>query len=86
MYDQFCEMNQLDSANDGSGDVCRCETDFDHVADVDGTDDIKAKNDFFRDDCSEINSCDGDVDGVDARHFKGDFMRKDCSLTLFSGY
>ena len=92
LYEQFCEMNQLDSDNDGSGDVCRCETDFDHDGDVDGTDLIKIKIDYFKRDCSELNpcksdvDCDGDVDGVDARHFRGDFMRKDCSLTPFSCY
>jgi len=91
-YEEFCEMNQLDSNNVGVGDVCRCETDFDFDGDVDGTDLVEIRYDFFRKDCSKLNPCNGDLDcdgdvyGIDARYFRKDFMRKDCSLTPFSCY
>jgi hypothetical protein len=72
---------------DGNGciDACECEGDFETDGDVDGTDALMFKADFFRNDC-DINlppcngdfNCDGDVDGTDALMFKTDFFRKDC--------
>jgi hypothetical protein len=83
----FCSMEQEDSFPlDGNncGDACECEGDFEPDGDVDGTDAIKFKLDFFRSGCTELNPCngdficDGDVDGTDALVFKTDFFRKDC--------
>jgi len=57
--------------------------------DVDGTDAVAFKNDFFRKDCVELDpcngdfECDGDVDGTDAVKFKVDFFRKDCPSCTF---
>jgi hypothetical protein len=66
------------------GDACECEGDFEPDGDVDGTDAIPIKQDFFRKDCStnppcngDFN-CDGDVDGTDVAGFRFDFFRKDC--------
>ena len=66
------------------GDACECEGDFEPDGDVDGTDAVAFKGDFFRKDCSTNPPCngdficDGDVDGTDALMFKADFFRKDC--------
>ena len=66
------------------GDACECEGDFEPDGDVDGTDAVAFKSDFFRKDCSTNPpcngdfECDGDVDGTDAVKFKADFFRKDC--------
>ena len=66
------------------GDACECEGDFEPDGDVDGSDAVKIKQDFFRKDCNELDlcngdfECDGDVDGTDAVNFKLDFFRKDC--------
>ena len=74
------------------GDICECEGDFEPDGDVDGTDAIAFKADFFRKDCAELDpcngdfECDGDVDGIDAVIFKADFMRKDCPSCTFSCY
>ena len=68
----------------GCGDACECEGDFEPDGDVDGTDAVAFKHDFFRKDCAEPTpcngdfECDGDVDGTDAVKFKKDFFRKDC--------
>jgi len=79
---------QEDTMPSGSGnscgDACECEGDFEPDGDVDGTDAIAFKTDFFRKDCSTNPpcngdfECDGDVDGSDAVMFKVDFFRKDC--------
>ena len=66
------------------GDACECEGDFEPDGDVDGTDAVAFKLDFFRKDCKTNPpcngdfECDGDVDGTDAVKFKADFFRKDC--------
>ena len=55
----FCSMNQEDTMPPGGnncGDVCECEGDFEPDGDVDGTDAVKFKEDFFRKDCP---SCGG---------------------------
>ena len=72
------------------GDACECEGDFGGDGDVDGTDAVTFKGDFFRKDCSTIPppcngdfECDGDVDGSDAVKFKADFFRKDCPSCTF---
>jgi hypothetical protein len=79
--------DQLDNDPPGGnscGDACECEGDFEPDGDVDGTDAINFKADFFRKDCSTNPpcdgdfECDGDVDGTDAVKFKVDFFRKDC--------
>ena len=68
----------------GCGDACDCEGDFEPDGDVDGTDAFAFKADFFRKDCAELPpcngdfDCDGNVDGSDAFMFKKDFFRKDC--------
>ena len=68
----------------GCIDACECEGDFEPDGDVDGTDAVNFKHDFFRKDCAELPpcngdfECDGDVDGTDAVNFKADFWRKDC--------
>ena len=74
---------------DNCGDACECEGDFEPDGDVDGTDAVAFKNDFFRKDCSSATpcngdfTCDGDVDGTDAVKFKADFFRKDCPPCIF---
>jgi hypothetical protein len=83
----FCSKNQGDSyppGGNGCGDACECEGDFEPDGDVDGTDALMFKADFFRNDCNtnppcngDFN-CDGDVDGTDALMFKADFFRSDC--------
>jgi len=67
------------------GDACECNGDFDPDGDVDVSDAVAFKLDFFRKDCKTVPppcngdfECDGDVDGSDAVKFKSDFFRKDC--------
>ena len=69
------------------GEFCdQCEGDFECDGDVDGTDAVQFKSDFFRKDCSNPDPCNGDfdcdndVDGTDAIVFKEDFFRKDCAF------
>lgn len=69
------------------GEFCdQCVADFMGDGDVDGTDALVFKADFFRKDCSNPDpcngdfGCDGDVDGSDAVVFKDEFFRKDCAL------
>jgi DMSO/TMAO reductase YedYZ molybdopterin-dependent catalytic subunit len=70
--------------------VSTCEGDFESDGDVDGTDAVAFKQDFFRKDCAEPTpcngdfECDGDVDGTDAVMFKEDFFRKDCPSYEFT--
>ena len=84
------QMDTMPPGGNGCGDLCECEGDFEPDGDVDGTDAVGFKNDFFRKDCSEPDpcngdfECDGDVDGTDAVKFKADFFRKDCPSCTFS--
>jgi len=75
----------------GCGDACECEGDFELDGDVDGTDAVAFKNDFWREDCDTNPppcngdfECDKDVDGTDAVKFKADFFRKDCPSCTFN--
>jgi hypothetical protein len=76
----------------GCIDACECEGDFEPDGDVDGTDAVNFKTDFFRKDCAAPTpckgdfECDGDVDGTDAVKFKVDFFRKDCPSCTFNCY
>ena len=82
---EFCELGQLDSNDNGIGDICECEGDFDCDQDVDGTDAVVFKADFgrgaYNNPCTVEDPCpgdfddDGDVDGLDATKFKEDFGR-----------
>jgi len=78
----FAETDDLNG--NGCVDYCECEGDFEPDGDVDGTDAIAFKLDFFRKNCAELPLCNGDfdcdedVDGLDANVFRVDFFRKDC--------
>ena len=86
------QEDTMPPSGNGCGDLCECEGDFEPDGDVDGTDAVAFKNDFFRKDCAELTpcngdfECDGDVDGTDAVKFKADFFRKDCPSCTFDCY
>ena len=87
--DQFCETSQLDSNQNGIGDVCECEPDFDCDEDVDGFDLMIFRDDFGRSQannwCPPCNTSnppceadfdgDCDVDGHDLYKMQEDFGR-----------
>jgi hypothetical protein len=90
----YYNPNQEDSyppQENGIGDACECEGNFNCSADqdVDGSDAATFKADFGRssfkrpciadDTCNGDFSCDGDVDGTDAALFKQDFGRSQFS-------
>ena len=82
---ETCQLEQSDYNNNGIGDVCDCEGNFDCDEDCDGTDAALFKENFGRSEfdrpCSEVDicngdiDCDGDVDGGDAAIFRSDFGR-----------
>ena len=47
----FCELYQIDSNENGLGDVCECESDFDCDGDVDGSDAAVFFTELGREDC-----------------------------------
>ena len=82
---KFCLTNQEDSNNNGIGDVCDCEGNFDCDNDVDADDVITFLTNFGRNryfnPCTSQNPCNGnfdcddDVDAHDVTKFLEDFGR-----------
>ena len=88
----FCSMDQEDTyppGDNGCGDACECEGNFDDDQDCDGSDAASFKAHFgrspFSAPCTNGIPCDGDfdcdvdVDGTDAALFKIDFGRSSFS-------
>jgi polyhydroxybutyrate depolymerase len=84
IYNPGQEDTMPSGGGNSCGDACECEGDLEPDGDVDGTDAVAFKHDFFRKDCVVQTPCNGDfecdggVDGTDAFKFKADFFRKDC--------
>ena len=83
--DYFCEMDQLDNNENGIGDACECEADFNGDQNVDSYDNVVFKADFgrnlYNNPCTDTNPCNGDlncdhsVDTYDNIKFAEDFGR-----------
>jgi len=81
-----CQMEQIDSNDNGCGNVCECYADYKADGGVDGGDLAALKKDYGRTDCllSPPVPCkadgnnDGFVDGQDLSLLKNDYARVDC--------
>jgi plastocyanin len=85
--DEVCERYQWDFQENGVGDACKCECDFDCNGAVDGADMSTFLENFGRspfvrpctngDPCKGDSYCDGDVDAPDISKFIEDFGRSE---------
>jgi len=83
---ETCQMDQGDWNNNGFGDACDCNADFDGDGKVFPSDAMVLLGEWKRKDCSGEDPCQADIDGngkvfpSDAMILLGEWKRKDCPV------